>query len=249
MKRLSSTITQKQLRTLAAKHGMQETSSSGEKVDSPLMKVDSSGNITCIICRTRLKSANIWKVHVNSKGHKNNVQAAKELKTKLITTNRVQVGTQCETKSKNLKSANVVDNNPIISENVTVPMSNETITTTPHDPLPSTFFDSSVADTKGSITNNKDAEWELFQKEIKEVTETAYEIFVADQKDLAVEKELVEIDEQIQHWSKVLDLEEKRKCLNKVNGKNRSAKMVDESESSESEDFEEYTDWRSKVFK
>ncbi|XP_073823146.1 zinc finger protein 830-like [Musca autumnalis] len=273
MKRLSTNVTQKQLRALAVKHGMKEASSTTEKIESPLMKVDSKGQLICVICRTPLKSANIWKVHVNSKAHKNNVQAAKELKTTLLnagttlkpnittTTNSskvvgpVKAKTTKETLSDKTKPTSAADSNPIKPTATPAVVDNsksaEPQQKTSNDPLPAEFFDSNTAENKAKDAENKDAEWELFQKEIKEVAEASYEIFVADQKELAVEKELVEIDEQIHHWSKVLELEEKRKKLSKVMEKNKSQHDSDESseEVSETEDFDEYTDWRAKGFK
>ncbi|XP_061396329.1 zinc finger protein 830 [Musca vetustissima] len=269
MKRLSTNVTQKQLRALAVKHGMKEAANTTEKIESPLMKVDSKGQLICVICRTPLKSANIWKVHVNSKAHKNNVQAAKELKTTLLNAGTSTLKTNIPTKTDgNVKSAAVpkdtvhgktTKTTPIESNSIRPQVASATVDTKSselankslNDPLPAEFFDSSAAEAKAQIAENKDAEWELFQKEIKEVAEASYEIFVADQKELAVEKELVEIDEQIHHWSKVLELEEKRKKLNKFMEKNKSAHNSDESSDdvSETEDFDEYTDWRAKGFK
>ncbi|XP_013101774.1 zinc finger protein 830 [Stomoxys calcitrans] len=267
MKRLSTSVPQKHLRTLTPKHSGQGSGSTLEKVESPLMKVDSNGNISCVICRAPLKSANIWKVHVNSKAHKSNVQAAKELKIKLLYTNttlalnkNVPMGdskVHGHIATSNVKKpSNLIECKPKVQTQIIQEKSfrqSETIAPTLHDPLPEEFFDKpATATTKSNSADDKDKEWELFQKEIKEVTEAANEIFAADQKELAVEKEIIEIDEQIQHWSKVLDLEEKRKKLsNKGIGKNKIKQIMNETEeaSSEGEDFEEYTDWRSKEFK
>ncbi|XP_005179802.2 zinc finger protein 830 [Musca domestica] len=267
MKRLSTNVTQKQLRALAVKHGMKETSNSTEKIESPLMKVDSKGQLICVICRTPLKSANIWKVHVNSKAHKNNVQAAKELKTTLLNagsslkTNTTATTTKtadvplkvATTKETALKTKSVPTESAPTKQTTTPAVSakgTEVQDKASNDPLPAEFFDSNTTETKGQNADTKDAEWELFQKEIKEVAEASYEIFVADQKELAVEKELVEIDEQIHHWSKVLELEEKRKKLNKAVEKTKPGHNSDDSsdEVSEAEDFDEYSDWRAKRF-
>ncbi|XP_075151304.1 zinc finger protein 830 [Haematobia irritans] len=262
MKRLSTSSQKQKLRTTAIKHhGIHDASSIGEKIDSPLMKVDANGNFSCVICRTSLKSSLIWKVHVNSRNHKNNVQASKELKNKLQSSAKnisVEKEAKQETKfvPKTVKEAKSIETK--IKENIQIlakveaPKATESSTrNTTHEPLPEEFFDKPPVDSKVG-REEKDKEWELFQKEIKEVTEAANEIFATDQKELAVEKEIVEIDEQIQHWSKVLDLEEKRKKLGRrMAGNYTFQEKTDDTsgESSESEEFEEYTDWRSKGFK
>lgn len=45
---------------------------------------DVQGNLTCVICRSSIKSATLWKVHINSKQHKKNVEEAKGLKDQII---------------------------------------------------------------------------------------------------------------------------------------------------------------------
>lgn len=50
------------------------------KVDSPLAKYDELGQLTCILCKSVVRSEAVWKVHVNAKQHKQNVEVAKQLK-------------------------------------------------------------------------------------------------------------------------------------------------------------------------
>lgn len=38
------------------------------------------GQLTCILCKSVVRSENVWKVHVNAKLHKQNIEAAKKLK-------------------------------------------------------------------------------------------------------------------------------------------------------------------------
>lgn len=56
--------------------------SSNEKIDSPFAKFD-NGQLNCCLCKTVVRSAAVWKVHVNSKQHKENLSVAKQLKEKL----------------------------------------------------------------------------------------------------------------------------------------------------------------------
>lgn len=67
---------------------MQESKSSRavesvKKVDSPLAKYNEAGQLTCVLCKTVVRSESVWTVHVNAKQHKENVSLAKKLKDKL----------------------------------------------------------------------------------------------------------------------------------------------------------------------
>lgn len=50
------------------------------KIDSPLAKYNELGQLTCVLCKTVVRSEDVWKVHVNAKQHKQNIEAAKQLK-------------------------------------------------------------------------------------------------------------------------------------------------------------------------
>jgi zinc finger protein 830 len=52
------------------------------KIDSPFAKW-ADGQLTCQLCKSVVRSAAVWKVHVNTKAHKENLALAKELKEKL----------------------------------------------------------------------------------------------------------------------------------------------------------------------
>ncbi|EDS30174.1 coiled-coil domain-containing protein 16 [Culex quinquefasciatus] len=53
---------------------------SAKKIDSPLAKYTESGQLTCALCRSVVRSEAVWKVHINSKQHKENIEQAKKLK-------------------------------------------------------------------------------------------------------------------------------------------------------------------------
>lgn len=55
---------------------------SSVKIDSPLAKYNDQGQLSCILCQSVVRSENVWKVHINSKTHKENIALAKELKQK-----------------------------------------------------------------------------------------------------------------------------------------------------------------------
>lgn len=45
-------------------------SSMGPKVDHPLAKYTSKGELICILCNQKIKNSSVWKVHISGKSHK-----------------------------------------------------------------------------------------------------------------------------------------------------------------------------------
>lgn len=48
------------------------------KIDSPFVKYRSDGQITCVLCNSIIKNEKIWKVHVNGKQHRENLDIVKQ---------------------------------------------------------------------------------------------------------------------------------------------------------------------------
>ena len=48
-------------------------SSQATKVDHPLAKYNSRGDLYCLLCNILIKNANIWKVHLSTRSHKQNL--------------------------------------------------------------------------------------------------------------------------------------------------------------------------------
>ncbi|XP_078037618.1 zinc finger protein 830 [Augochlora pura] len=113
--------------------------------------------------------------------------------------------------------------------------------------LPEGFFDDPVLDAKVRNVEYKnpiEEEWEKFQKEIKEETAQSAQIIADDQEEATTERQLDEIEEQIRHWSRVMDLVKRKE---QVQATDRKQKNIDEDVSSDDEaDFEEFLDWRAK---
>ncbi|XP_058118810.1 zinc finger protein 830 [Anopheles ziemanni] len=65
--------------TKAAKQ-LQQSESAVKRIDSPLAKYNDLGQLTCALCRSIVRSEAVWKVHINSKQHKEHVELAKQLK-------------------------------------------------------------------------------------------------------------------------------------------------------------------------
>lgn len=54
-----------------------------KKIDSPLAKYNEAGQLMCVLCKSVVRSEDVWKVHINAKQHKQNIEEAKKLKDKL----------------------------------------------------------------------------------------------------------------------------------------------------------------------
>ncbi|XP_050454353.1 LOW QUALITY PROTEIN: zinc finger protein 830 [Cataglyphis hispanica] len=113
--------------------------------------------------------------------------------------------------------------------------------------LPEGFFDDPVMDAKVRNVEYKDPieeEWEKFQKEIKEETAQSAQIIADDQEEATTERQLDEIEEQIRHWSRVIDL---AKHMEQIQGTDRKQENIDDDVlSSDEAEFEEFLDWRAK---
>uniref|UniRef100_A0A2M4BSL0 Zinc finger protein 830 n=1 Tax=Anopheles marajoara TaxID=58244 RepID=A0A2M4BSL0_9DIPT len=69
--------------TKAAKQLQQPVDSNTRRIDSPLAKYNDAGQLSCVLCRSVVRSEAVWKVHINSKQHKENIELAKQLKNPL----------------------------------------------------------------------------------------------------------------------------------------------------------------------
>ncbi|XP_012225427.1 zinc finger protein 830 [Linepithema humile] len=113
--------------------------------------------------------------------------------------------------------------------------------------LPEGFFDDPVKDAKARNVEYKDPmeeEWEKYQKEIKEEDAQSAQIIADDQEEATTERQMEEIEEQMRHWSRVLDL---AKHMEQVQGTDRKQDNIDDDISSGDEaEFDEFLDWRTK---
>ncbi|XP_062563835.1 zinc finger protein 830 [Armigeres subalbatus] len=67
-----------------ASSGKASQDSTSKKVESPLAKYNEAGQLTCVLCSSVVRSEAVWKVHINSKQHKENIEQAKKLKDKVV---------------------------------------------------------------------------------------------------------------------------------------------------------------------
>ncbi|XP_048478967.1 zinc finger protein 830 [Plutella xylostella] len=71
-------VSQDDLRRLMAEQ--KGKSAKQPKIDNPLAKYNDAGQLMCVLCKSVVRSENVWNVHVNAKQHKENVAEAKRLK-------------------------------------------------------------------------------------------------------------------------------------------------------------------------
>ncbi|XP_017005310.2 zinc finger protein 830 [Drosophila takahashii] len=231
------------------------------KVDSPLAKYDSSGTLTCIICRIPIKPS-VWKVHINSKQHKQNVDQAKQNKIEKPVTTRVfkepsvpssvsvpTIPTSTSHPDKTPQTSSQEKNPAIIPEKTPQPnASNKTATESASEKLPEKFFDEDKT-SKTEAARLQDEEWQRFQQEIKRA-ETVSSVIVADeQEDINLKRHIKEIDEQIDNWKRFIKInDQKTLLLNKKRRVNPKVEVDPElsSGSEEDESIDDLFDWRTK---
>jgi zinc finger protein 830 len=223
-----------------------------EKIDSPLAKFE-NGQWHCVLCKSVVRSAGVWKVHINGKQHKENLAIAKQLKEKIEKQSKPETPEERLAKLKRsaevlrsesevpekkvkgiLKNSGASQYQPtstILVKNTkseeTPPQNGSTSSELPQDffesnstnskpsevaveeksddPLPEGFFDDPKKDAKVRHQEYKDpteAEWEKFQKEIKEAEAESTNIINVDYEDEIVERQIEEIDVQMRNWSK-----------------------------------------------
>ncbi|KAI8043954.1 hypothetical protein M5D96_000102, partial [Drosophila gunungcola] len=152
--------------------------------------------LTCIICRIPIKPS-VWKVHINSKQHKSNVDQAKQNKQL-----EKPVVTTITTKESPAKSSPV------------------TKSTTHQDKTPQTnleqnppiFFDEDKT-SKSEAARLQDEEWQRFQQEIKKAATESSVIVADEQEDINLKRHIKEIDEQIDNWKRFIKINDQKTLL------------------------------------
>ncbi|EDW51143.1 GM17796 [Drosophila sechellia] len=185
---------------------------------------DSSGILTCIICRIPIKP-NVWKVHINSKQHKLNVDQAKQNKVeKPVTTTAPKDPTAPSAKTPTpAKTASTLpdktpqsskEKHPSIVQEKTAQgnASIKPVNETSAEKLPEKFFDEDKTN-KSEAARLQDEEWQRFQQEIKRA-DTESSVIVADeQEDINLKRHIKEIDEQIDNWKRFIKINDQKKLL------------------------------------
>jgi len=118
--------------------------------------------------------------------------------------------------------------------------------------LPEGFFDDPVMDAKArgvAYVDKEEEEWEAFQKEIEAEASVAQNILVEDRTEATVDRQIEEIDEQIEAWQRVNRLEKmKDQVESKLKPVKKTEKEVieDSDDSDDDTDVQDFVDWRNK---
>ncbi|XP_015366781.1 PREDICTED: zinc finger protein 830 [Diuraphis noxia] len=118
--------------------------------------------------------------------------------------------------------------------------------------LPKGFFDDPMLDAKirkEEYVSSIDEEFLRFQKEMKEENMLSEQIMADNEDETTYGRQVEEIDEQIKHWSKVIELEKKREKIASATENMNNMKIENEPdkiEESDDSDMDEFIDWRSK---
>lgn len=122
--------------------------------------------------------------------------------------------------------------------------------------LPEGFFDDPVRDAKvrnvDAPKDQMDKEWEEFQKEIRQVNTKSEAIVAEDDEEGRLERQIDEIDEQIECYKRVEVLRDKRDVVKNKALPRKETRMETESDNDEEEENEEELlgllsrDWRAK---
>lgn len=277
-------LSQSELRKFMSEHKL-KSQKNIQKIDSPLAKYNEQGQLTCILCKSVVRSEAVWTVHINAKQHKQNIELAKQLKERtnnFTTTLKRPASPTTEAPQKKpkgiLKNAKPLNKTGSHNERSAIPeqlpddffvsqssrpMSmqlekNINNTVEPmeveketNELLPEGFFDDPKLDAKARKQDYKDPveeEWEKFLKVIKEADDESAAIIAEDQEESTTERQIDEIDEQLNKLSKVLDLEKKKEILITVNNTNtvNVCNKENEDDDLDENEFEEFLDWRSK---
>ncbi|PNF28637.1 hypothetical protein B7P43_G08707 [Cryptotermes secundus] len=76
-------ITQNDLRRIMIEE-KRKISETVKKIDSPLAKYNESGQLLCTVCESVVRSEAIWKIHINSKKHRENFADAKRRREETV---------------------------------------------------------------------------------------------------------------------------------------------------------------------
>ena len=116
--------------------------------------------------------------------------------------------------------------------------------------IPEGFFDDPKLDAKArnvQYVDQNEEEWNKFQKEIADEVINAQEILTEDRNEATADRQLENMDEQMEAWKRVQQIEIKKDAVvkNKNVEKNDMSKESD-GESDSDVELDDLTDWRKK---
>ncbi|OTF71157.1 hypothetical protein BLA29_001664 [Euroglyphus maynei] len=271
-------LSQQELRQLMREKVQNKTDI--RRIDSPLARYDDRGQLWCRICNQIINNEFLWSTHLIGKLHKKKVEELKQkskssstkesssssgpLKRSLPVENIESISSNKIKKSSHVNIEDSIENKP--TESVTAVISDTSLPgdffddgTKPVEKestneLPKGFFDDPKVERKVRKTNNDqtlETQFELFRKEIAEESIVSQNLLEEELEDLEKEKTLTEIDEQIENWAKVDEIQRKIENIHKkhenieMNGENSDNQ--DDDDDDDPIDFNDMNFWRNKV--
>lgn len=130
----------------------QQPAGDSPRVDSPLAKYNDAGQLMCVLCRSVVRSAAVWKVHLNSKQHKENIELAR----KLNETSTAKTNESTETRDTPATRLKRAGDTAVGVESVPVKkikgiLKNSAQPRGPQHELPDDFFDSAGPNTTNTV--------------------------------------------------------------------------------------------------
>ncbi|XP_044761411.1 zinc finger protein 830 [Coccinella septempunctata] len=196
-------LSQQELRKYMQQHKYKEKLPV-KKIESPLAKYNDQGQLTCVLCKSIVRSEAVWNVHVNAKQHKDNVELAKKLKERtnnFTTPLKRPLTPPLQVSSKKPKS--ILKNGSTTSKVEEVNKNNQVDGDSSKSELPVDFFDSSTGNKAKNIQGKKQKVGEKpADQTFKESGETLPEGFFDDPK-LDAKARNIEYKDPIQEeWEK-----------------------------------------------
>ncbi|XP_071942134.1 zinc finger protein 830-like [Antedon mediterranea] len=138
------------IRQLMKRQKVQNSLSSTKKIDSPLARYNSLGQLSCKVCNIQIKSEILWKSHLQSRKHKESLE--------LLKSGKPQVATTPAAATKN-KAKQVYQEEPVTKKAKVEETSKG---------LPADFFDTEISSSDTTqASNNKKLPDDFFDSNIK----------------------------------------------------------------------------------
>ena len=115
--------------------------------------------------------------------------------------------------------------------------------------IPEGFFDDPKKDAKArnvQYVDQNEEEWNKFQKEIASEMVTAQDILVEDRNEATADRQLEDMDEQMEAWKRVHQLEEKKEAVVKPKTELTNQNDEDSDDLESDVELDDLTDWRKK---
>ncbi|XP_017781084.1 PREDICTED: zinc finger protein 830 [Nicrophorus vespilloides] len=159
-------LSQSELRKFMHEHKEKTQKIAVKKIDSPLAKYNEAGQLTCVLCKSVVRSEAVWPIHLNAKQHRLNVEQAKRLKEKtnnFTTALKRPLTPPLDVPSKKVKGIlkNSEPSKTVIKSNITV-VAGDVET---KKGLPSDFFDNNK---KVEVTKKEEEQMEVDAESLPE---------------------------------------------------------------------------------